>query len=159
MSHVKLKILDDRAIHPQKGTKQSACWDLFAIEDTDFEAGEIKLVKTGIAMEAPQGWRFNMYVRSSTPLKKKFILANGVGIIDADYRGELMVQLMNVSTCPDPKWNNGRMLRVNKVQAGDKIAQIELVRDVSCIPESHIEVVEELSDTVRGSGGFGSTGD
>ena len=160
MDNVKLKFLDENAIHPVKGSKRSACWDLFALEDVTFYPGEIKLVRTGIAMEAPPGWRFNIYVRSSTPSKKGFMLANGVGIIDADYRGELVVQLINILQNYEHNATSQNIpyRTTNKIKAGDKIAQVEMVKDVSFLAESYIEVVAELSETARGAGGFGSTG-
>lgn len=166
MNNIKLKKLHPDAIMPTKGDPDAACYDLYALEDVDFGPGEIKLVRTGWAMEAPKGWRFNLYVRSSTPLKKYFSLANGVGIIDWSYRGECMVQLMNIKVdnqriyANDPQDKYGefdqriRIFTENRIRKGDKIAQIELVLSIS----ANLEVVDELSNTERGTGGFGSTG-
>lgn len=157
---IQLKQLDPNAVTPTKGSEKSACWDLYALEDVRFLPGQIKLVRTGWAVAPPEGYRFNLYVRSSTPLKKNFILANGVGIIDADYRGELLVQLMNVSSeiviVPGGIEKDDHP---NFIKAGDKIAQLELVVDLSDHEFNTISVVSELDETERGDGGFGSTGD
>ncbi len=166
---VKFKKLHENAISPSIGSPAAACWDLYALEDTLFKGPEIKLVRTGWAVEPPLGYRFNMYVRSSTPLTKNFILANGVGIIDADYRGELFVQLLNIDVRQyvkkvlrgDGSWGGDQdawdYTTYNTIKKGDKIAQIELVQSTpaSAFP---IEYVEELSQTKRGEGGHGSTG-
>jgi len=159
---IRFKALDEKAIIPVRGSKDAACWDLFALEDVDFGPGEIKLVKTGLACEVTPGYRTNIYVRSSTPLKKGFILANSVGIIDNDYRGDLGIQLMNVATTVGRTRDIDGLSRVvgfltnNQIKRGDKIAQLEIVKDlaneVKCI------VTTELNDTERGSDGFGSTG-
>jgi len=148
MLELKVKKVHKDAILPSQTHKEDACWDLIACEDVDFGPGEIRLVDTGLQIEPPPGWRLNIYVRSSTPSKKKFILANSVGIIDSTYRGNLGIQLMNIAVAH----NN---LVHNKINKGDRIAQIELVRDR---PECKIIEVQELSSTIRGSGGFGSTG-
>lgn len=132
-----------------------ACFDLYALEDTEFSPFEIKLVKTGISIELPENFRSNIYVRSSTPLKKGFMLANSVGIIDNGYRGELMIQLLNISNILN---GNGEVyFKKNKISRGDKIAQLEIVQ---AIPAGSFEfkIVSELSQTERGEGGFGSTG-
>jgi len=145
---MKIKRLHKDAILPTIGTPDSACYDLYALEDTDFKENEIKLVRTGWAIEPPPGWRINLYVRSSTPLKKGFILANSIGICDQDYRGEFFVQLMNVSH---------ESTLGNFVAKGDKIAQFELVAS-NPAKNFPLEEVSELSQTVRGAGGYGSTG-
>ena len=159
---------DKDAIMPKRGYGTAAAFDLFALEDVEFKPGEIKLVKTGWACQVEEGYRANIYVRSSTPLKKGFILANGVGVIDNDYRGELLVQLMNVKNEPHiihRRHRLGKGMSVgykdetvipikNKVKKGDAIAQLEVVQNLDVI----YELVDELSDTQRGEGGFGSTG-
>ena len=149
---IRFKALDKKAIAPTHGSPYAACWDLYALEDTGFRPGEILLVRTGWACEVPKGYRTNLYVRSSTPLKKGFILANSVGIIDNDYRGELKIQLMNVK-----RQASNFAPEANMIKKGDKIAQIEVVPDLAQGFTSLI--VDKLSDTERGEGGFGSTGD
>lgn len=152
---IKIKKLCPDAILPSIGNPMDACFDLYALEDTEFNPFEIKLVKTGIAIELPENFRSNIYVRSSTPLKKGFMLANSVGIIDNGYRGELMIQLLNISS----KVSNDDTVRFekNKISRGDKIAQLEIVQ---AIPAGSFElmIVDSLSQTMRGEGGFGSTG-
>lgn len=171
---IKLKKLHPDAILPTIGSEDAACYDLYALEDVEFKPGEIKLVKTGWAIDPPLGWRTNIYVRSSTSLKKDFMLANSVGIIDADYRGELCVQLMNIKLetikiCI-PLWYQNEfeiltnfitkditVFGTNIIKRGDKIAQFELVphNPARGFP---IEEVDQLSETQRGEGGFGSSG-
>lgn len=151
---IKIKKLLPDAIMPSIGNPMDACFDLYALEDTEFNPFEIKLVKTGIAIELPENFRSNIYVRSSTPLKKAFVLANSVGIIDNGYRGELMIQLLNVASAYE---NNQVSFMKNKISRGDKIAQLEVVQAIPAGSFS-IETVESLSQTVRGEGGFGSTG-
>ena len=163
-NNIMFKRLDNRAIIPEKGTKDSACWDLFALEDMKFPPGAILLVKTGWACQVSSGYRPNIYVRSSTPIKKNFILANGIGVVDSDYRGELMVQLMNVKTevCISKDFGgvarSVALLIENEIKAGDKIAQLEMVPDAAVGIDWNVQEVNVLSETQRGSGGFGSTG-
>lgn len=142
---LKLKKLHPDAIMPTLGSKSAACYDLYALEDTTFNLDEIKLVRTGWAAELPPGYRLNLYVRSSTPLKRGYMLANSVGIIDNDYRGEIMIQLIRIS----------KSEFTDTIKAGEKIAQIEIVKYESI---TDIVIVDELSSTERGDGGFGSTG-
>lgn len=157
MIELKFKRLSTEAVAPERGSENAACFDLFALEDVEFGPGEIKLVKTGWACEVPKGCRTNLYVRSSTPIKKGFILANSVGIIDNDYRGELMVQLMNVKTTDAVRLKDTAVFTKNRIKKGQKIAQLEVVLNTG--PEVKVVEVDELSDTKRGAGGFGSTGD
>lgn len=155
MTNIQLQQLDPRAVTPTRGSAEAVCWDLYALEDVTFKPGEIKLVKTGWAAKPPPGLRINLYVRSSTPLKKKFILANGVGVIDKDYRGDLMFQLMNVAREDSPSCIGDSVEASNFVKAGDKIGQMELVSDY----RRDIDIVTDLDETERGDGGFGSSGD
>ena len=104
--------------------------------------GEVHLVPTGLAFELPDGWGLNVYSRSSSPLKLGVTLANGVGKIDNGYRGELKLLVHNL-----------RRYQVT-LDHGDRIAQAELVP----IYRADFEVVEVLGETLRGAGGFGSTG-
>ncbi len=166
MLTLKIKRLDERAKIPTVGNPQDACFDLCALEDVTFRPGEIKLVRTGLAIEVPQGYRSNIYVRSSTPLKKNFILANGVGIVDHGYRGEIFIQLMNVATKVVYFYesSNGHkeeepqgVFVCNALKQGDRIGQIEMVVALSA-SDINLEIVDDLSQTVRGEGGFGSTG-
>lgn len=99
-------------------------------------------VNTGIAVEIPKGYFGAVFARSGLATKQGLRPANCVGVIDADYRGDVMVALYNDSTEP------------REVQVGDRIAQLVIIPYIS--PD--LEVVSELSDTNRGDGGFGSTG-
>jgi len=145
MSKVKVKIkkLDPKAVVPTYGTDGAAGFDFYAIEDVELLPGETKLIKTGIAMEIPVGYEVQVRPRSGMSLKTSFRVANAPGTIDADYRGECNVIGQNV--------HQYHMLDIKK---GDRIAQGVL----SKVPQADFEVVDELSDTDRGTGGYGSTG-
>ena len=141
---VRIKKLSENAIIPTYGSEFSAGADLYACleEAVTIEPGNTYLVKTGLAMEIPEGFAGLIYARSGLASKKGLAPANKVGVIDADYRGEIMVALHNHSN----------MAAV--VEPGERIAQMVIA------PFLKVEytVAEELSDTVRGEGGFGSTG-
>lgn len=141
---INYKKLSPNAICPTYGTEYSAGADLYALleEDVTIKAGETYLVHTGIATEIPEGYVGLVFARSGMALKKGLAPANKVGVIDADYRGEIMVPLHN-HTSEDRVITNG-----------ERIAQMAIV------PFLKVEYneVDELSETVRGLGGFGSTG-
>lgn len=141
---LKLKKLNGNATIPTYGSEYAAGCDLYACleDEVVIDPDETVLIHTGIAMEIPTGYAGLIYARSGLATKKGLAPANKVGVVDADYRGEIMVALHNHSK------------ESAKVQNGERIAQMVitpyLVADfVEC---------EELSDTVRGNGGFGSTG-
>ena len=142
--NVKIKKLDEKAMIPTYGTEYSAGADLYAMSDSPIviESGETVLVHTGISMEIPEGYVGLIFARSGLATKRNLAPANKVGVIDADYRGEIMVSLHNHGTVPQT------------VEAGERIAQIAIVPFL----KAEFEVCDELSDTLRGSGGFGSTG-
>ena len=105
--------------------------------------GEVKArVPTGIAVAIPEGHVGILAARSSLATKKSMTLANGVGIIDADYRGEIKIPIIPLDGCH------------NLIQAGQKIAQLIILP----IALPTVEVVEELPESARGLGAFGSTG-
>jgi dUTP pyrophosphatase len=141
---VKFKKLDPRAVCPTYGSEWSAGMDLYALTDGDIviEPGKSVLIHTGIAMQIPEGYVGLVFARSGLATKKGLAPANKVGVIDADYRGEIMVPLFNQSS------------EERTVECGERIAQMAL------IPFLAAELVEadSLSDTERGEGGFGSTG-
>ena len=141
---VRIKKLDERAIVPTYGSPFSAGADLYALsgEDIVLVPGETKFVHTGISMEIPQGYVGLVYARSGIACKRGIAPANKVGVIDSDYRGEIMVALHNHS-------NNEQ-----KIESGERIAQIVIAPYVT----AEFEECDELSDTSRGAGGFGSTG-
>lgn len=141
--NVKIKKISDRATVPTYGTSSSAGADLYsAMDEVTVAPHSTVLVKTGIAMEIPEGFAGLIYARSGLASKRALAPANKVGVIDSDYRGEIMVALHNHSDEPQT------------VAAGERIAQLIITPYVSAI----FEETDELSDTVRGSGGFGSTG-
>lgn len=142
--NVNLKKLNPNAIVPTYGTEFSAGADLYACleEAVVIQPGETVLIKTGIAMEIPKGYAGLIYARSGLATKKGLAPANKVGVVDADYRGELMVALHNHST------------NEAVVESGERVAQLVITPFLS----ANYQVVDELSDTVRGEGGFGHTG-
>lgn len=141
---MKIKKINENAIIPTYGTEYSAGADLYACteEDITINPGETKLIKTGIAMEIPVGYAGFIYARSGLATKKGLAPANKVGVIDADYRGEVMVALYNQSNTPQV------------IEAKERIAQLVIAPFLKV----EFEEVEELNETVRGTGGFGSTG-
>jgi len=141
---VKLKKLNDRAILPTYGSPASAGADLYSAEEGSAEIapGEAYLVHTGIALEIPDGHVGLIFARSGLAVKRGLAPSNKVGVIDSDYRGEIMVSLFNQSKT------------VQTVESGERIAQLVIV------PFAHADflIADSLSDTERGEGGFGSTG-
>lgn len=144
MPTIAVKKLDERAVLPTYGSEFAAGADLYAVADGDVEIlpNETKLIKTGLALEIPQGYAGLIYARSGLASKRGLAPANKVGVVDADYRGEVMVALHNHSNLPQ------------KISAGERIAQLV----VAPFLKAEFTAVDELSDTVRGEGGFGSTG-
>ena len=146
---MKIKKLSDNAILPTLGSPFAAGYDLYAAKDCAIEPGQTMLVHTGLAMEIPDGFWGGIYARSGLATKQGLRPANCVGVIDSDYRGEIMVALHNDSSFE------------REVKCGDRIAQLVFHQQCSLVPDEIgdiWDVVEELSDTTRGEGGFGSTG-
>lgn len=140
---VNIKKLTATAKMPTYGSEFSAGADLYSDEDEFvIMPGETHLVHTGLSIEIPEGYGGFIYARSGLATKKGLAPANKVGVIDADYRGEVRVSLFNHSSVPQT------------VEAGERIAQLVIA------PFLKADFVEadELSETVRGEGGFGSTG-
>lgn len=144
---VKIKKLDPAARLPERATPGSLCYDLFALDDGKPHPNDDHAVhyRTGLAFECDPGWGFKVHSRSGHGFKYALRLSNSTGLIDADYRGELMVSI---------RFDASGDHRSKKLRAGDCIAQIEFERQVT----AEFEVVDELSTTERGTGGFGSTG-
>ena len=143
MVKLRIKKLNEKAVIPTYGTEYSAGADLYAVgEKYEIEPHKTVLVKTGISMEIPEGYAGLIFARSGMASKRGLAPANKVGVIDADYRGEIMVALHNHS---DVK---------QIVEEGERVAQISIVPFLKV----EFEECEELSETVRGAGGFGSTG-
>ena len=141
---VNIKKLNDKAKLPTYGSEYAAGADLYASlsEDMAIAPGETKMVHTGIAMELPMGYVGLVYARSGLASKRGLAPANKVGVIDCDYRGELMVALHN----------HGGEVQV--IVDGERIAQLVIAPYIT----AEFAQADELSDTVRGAGGFGSTG-
>ena len=141
---VRIKKLDPKATVPTYGSEFSAGADLYACaeEATLIPAGETRMIHTGLAFEIPEGYVGLIYARSSLGTKRGLAPANKVGVIDADYRGEVMVSLHNHSSSDQA------------VEPGERIAQMVIAPFL----KAEFSVADDLSDTVRGAGGFGSTG-
>lgn len=144
MPLIAVKKLDERAVLPTYGSEFAAGADLYALADGEivFQPGETKFVRTGLAMEIPEGYAGLIYARSGLACKRGLAPANKVGVVDADYRGEVMVALHNHSAVEQ------------KISAGERIAQLV----VAPFLKTTFTEAEELNETVRGEGGFGSTG-
>ena len=144
MPTIAVKKLDERAVLPTYGSAFAAGADLYAVLDSEvvIAPNETKLIKTGLAMEIPEGYAGLIYARSGLASKRGLAPANKVGVIDADYRGECMVALHNHTD------------QSASVEGGERIAQLVIA------PCLHVDFEEtrELYATVRGTGGFGSTG-
>jgi dUTP pyrophosphatase len=147
------------------GTVGSACWDIHAdlkegtkvtsysnmnvnshevvVSDAGLELLHLSryLIPTGLSMEIPQGYCVKIYPRSGLSIKKGINLVNGVAVIDSDYRGEVMVLMINLGAR-------------TRIMNGDRIAQMELAK----VEDFYLDYTHELSSTARGSGGMGSTG-
>lgn len=143
-ARVNFKKLDERATVPTYGSEYSAGADLYAVCDDDIiiNPGKTVLIHTYLSMEIPEGYGGFIFARSGLATKKGLAPANKVGVIDADYRGEIMVALHNHSDVDVA------------VSNGERIAQLVILPYLAC---EFIEC-DELSETVRGEGGFGSTG-
>ena len=144
MEKIKVKLLRTGAKLPTYGTEFSAGADLYACleEDVTIAPGETKKIPTGIAMELPVGTAGLIYARSSMGTKKGLAPANKVGVVDSDYRGEITVVLHNHGSAPQT------------IADGERIAQFL----ITPVLQPVYETAQELSDTVRNAGGFGSTG-
>lgn len=127
---------------PAYATPGAAGFDLVAPQDLLLESGDVGLIPTGLFVELPEGYELQIRSRSGLALKSEVVVLNSPGTVDADYRGEVKVILKNV----------GRYSHF--IRRGDAVAQAVLAR----VPQAMFERVESLSDTVRGTGGFGSTG-
>lgn len=139
---IKIKKLDPKAVIPTKGSNAAAGVDLHAPKALVIHPNSNGVVSTGLAVEIPNGYFGAIFARSGMATRKGLRPANCVGVIDSDYRGEIKVVLHNDSDIIRP------------VQEGDRVAQLVI------LPYEPIEFdeVDELNDTDRGIGGFGSTG-
>jgi dUTP pyrophosphatase len=140
---VRIRRLDPSVELPAYATPGSAAFDLAASETLVIAPGEVRLVPTGLVIQVPAGMFLGVFARSSTPLKKGLMVANGVGVVDSDYCGptdEIKVPTINITSSPV------------EIKRGDRIAQGILLPS----PQIEWEEVTELATTSRG--GFGGTG-
>ena len=144
MKDVKVKLLKPGAKMPVYGTEYSAGADLCACleQAVTLEPGETRLISIGISMEIPVGYAGFVFARSGLATKRHLAPANKVGVIDSDYRGEFFVPLRNHGPIPQT------------IEPGERIAQMILMPYLA----ANFLEAESLSDTLRGEGGFGSTG-
>ena len=144
MSTIRVKKLNEKAILPTYGSAEAAGADLYACleEPVTIQPGETAWIPTGIALEVPKGCAGLVYARSGLGVKRGLAPANKVGVIDSDYRGQIHVVLLN----------HGKTEQT--IQHGERIAQFLITPVLTPVYEE----AQELSDTDRGAGGFGSTG-
>ena len=144
MESIRVKILRQGAKLPTYGTMEAAGADLYAcIEETvTICPGETKFIPTGIALEVPKGCAGLIYARSGLACKRGLAPANKVGVVDSDYRGEIIVALHN----------HGNVAQT--VENGERMAQFV----ITPVLQPVYEPAEDLSDSQRGEGGYGSTG-
>mgnify|MGYP002623533113 CR=1 FL=1 len=142
--NINITRLDSAARIPDRGSEYAAGYDLFAnvAEDTQIAPHETKMIGTGLAMEIPEGYFGGIFARSGLSSKEGLRPANCVGVVDSDYRGEVKVALHNDSDT------------IRTITPGEKIAQLVVVPFLAV----EFTEVDKLSATVRGEGGFGSTG-
>ena len=140
---IKVKKLNENAVLPTYGSDFAAGADLYACiaESVEIAPGETKMIGTGLAMEIPEGYMGLIFARSGIASKRGLAPANKVGVVDSDYRGEFMVALHNHSNQPA------------SVDVGERIAQLVITPYMTAC----FEVADELSETVRNTGSFGST--
>lgn len=141
--NVPLKVLSPDAVVPQNAYHGDAGVDLCSTEDVELRPFERKLISTGLALAIPFGYGGFILPRSGTAIKQGLSLANTPGLIDSNYRGEIKIAAINL----DAK-------NSIQIKAGDRIAQLVIMK----VESPAFAVVDELDDTVRGAGGFGSSG-
>lgn len=141
--NIKIKLLNEFAKIPTYGSDYSAGADLYACIDEEIKIlpKETRFINTGIQLEIPTGLVGLIYARSSLGCKKGLAPANKVGVIDSDYRGEILVALYNHSN------------EIQVIKPNDRIAQIVFTPYY----KAEFKEVDSLNDTIRGNGGFGST--
>lgn len=142
--NVNIKKINENATMPTYGSEYAAGCDLYACLDSalSIPPHETVVIKTGLVMEIPVGYAGLIYARSGIASKRGLAPANKVGVVDSDYRGEIMVSLHNHSNTEQ------------SVEHGERIAQMVITPFIT----AEFTWVDSLSETVRGTGGFGSTG-
>ena len=144
MDAIKVKRIKEKAIIPTYGSDEAAGADLYACidEPVTIEPGASAFIPTGLSMELPRGYAGLIYARSGLACKRGLAPANKVGVVDSDYRGEFMIVLHNHGSSPQT------------IEHGERIAQLV----ITPVFTPGFTEVDELSDTERSGGGFGSTG-
>lgn len=144
MDAIRVKKLKEKAIMPTYGSLEAAGADLYACLDADvtIQPGQTVFITTGLSMEIPKGCAGLIYARSGLACKQDLAPANKVGVVDSDYRGEFMIALHN----------HGSQSRT--VSHGDRVAQLV----ITPVFTPGFTEVDDLTDTQRSGGGFGSTG-
>ena len=144
MTSIRVKILREGALLPTYGSAEAAGADLYACleEELTILPGQTAFVPTGIALEVPRGCAGLIYARSGLACKRGLAPANKVGVVDSDYRGEIIVALHNHGAVPQT------------IENGERIAQFLITPVLTPV----YETAETLSDTLRDQAGFGSTG-
>ena len=144
MKNIPVKILREGAKLPTYGSAEAAGADLYACLEADVTIlpGQTSFIPTGFAMAVPRGCAGLIYARSGMACKRGLAPANKVGVIDSDYRGEIIVALHNHGT------------EERTVVHGERIAQMV----ITPVLTPAYEIAKSLDDTARGEGGFGSTG-
>lgn len=140
---MKIKLISQDAVVPTYGSESAAGMDLYSNDTYSIAPGETVLVHTGISMEIPDGYFGAIYPRSGLATKRGLRLANCVGVVDSDYRGEILVALYNDSDS------------AQTVDIHDRVAQLVIQ---PCLRPQRLESVADLTPTARASGGFGHTG-
>lgn len=138
-----IKKISSKAIIPTYGSENAAGMDMYSIDTVTIEPSQTVMVHTGICMEIPDGYYGALFPRSGLATKRGLRLANCVGVIDSDYRGEIIAALYNDSVVPQ------------EIREGDRIAQLIISPYVR---PATLNEVDDLTDTDRGVGGFGHTG-
>lgn len=139
---IKFRKLIDDAILPEYKSTGASGMDICSYDTWTLQPNEVKIFQTGLACEIEEGYKVQVRARSGLSSKHKITVINGVGTVDSDYRGQIGVPLINLSKTPYVIWK------------GDRIAQL-----VVCpVVHAEIEEVDNLSNTKRGTDGFGSTG-
>ncbi len=139
---VKIKLLNENAKIPVRSTEHSSGFDIFSAEETILKAKSFKLISTGFSLEMPPFIEAQVRPRSGLAVKNGITVLNSPGTIDADYRGEVKVILINHSDIDF------------KIEIGTRIAQLVFAKVI----ETEFEISDQLNESTRGVGGFGSTG-
>lgn len=166
-AQVKIKKLREDAVIPRYARAMDAGFDLVAVEDVIIAPGESAKIPTGLAFALPEGYELQVRPRSGIGAKTKLRLSNAPGTVDAGYRGEVCVLMDNIRfpsrqmghVCLDASEQEVTVEQeVDRhsylIRKGDRIAQGVIAQ----VPQALFEVVDELDETERGSGGFGSSG-